>query len=53
MKTTRQEAVRALRDKGMTCIEIGKLLGITRQRVYQLLDSSYLDKRKKLYSSPR
>jgi len=53
MKTTRQEAVRALRDKGMSCIEIGKLLGVTRQRVYQILDTSYMDKRKKLYTSTR
>ena len=46
--TARKNHVQAMRDKGLSCIEIAKDLAVSRQRVYQILSRGAKTKRKRV-----
>lgn len=48
MQKTNREKVEELKQKGLTVIQISKLLNLSRTRVYQLLDKHYNASRRKL-----
>lgn len=50
MERPTYERVKHLREKGLSCIEIAKIYGVKRQRIYQVLDKQYNNKRKALYT---
>lgn len=53
MRKHTYEEVKQLRDKGLSVIEIARIYKVTRQRVYQLLDKQYNQKRKAIYTGVR